>query len=315
MFRGLLADRSPYRKLLVLVGFALFFVVLFTLLGGLLSALLYGVNPLNDPATINNTDNQQVVNTLKLMQTFSALGLFVIPVFFAAFLFDIKPLAWLKLAKHPKPITVLLVFISIIISAPVINWMMGLNQHLSMPTVLKSFEEWMKSAENQAAELTKLFLETGTYTGLALNLFIIALLPAIGEELLFRGAVQRLLIELTRNKHAGIVLSAVAFSAMHMQFYGFLPRMMLGIYFGYLVLWSNSLWPAIIGHFINNATAVILVFLQNKNHLNFDPDTIGAKPGESVLLISAAILTIGCIWMVYRTEKIKTHVSSIPNQD
>ena len=180
-----------------------------------------------------------------------------------------------------------------------------LNQHATLPAVLKGLEDWMKAAENRAGELTKVFLGTNTYIGLAVNLFVIALLPAIGEELLFRGALQRLLGELTRNKHAGIVLSAIAFSALHMQFYGFLPRMMLGIYFGYLVLWSGSLWPAIIGHFINNATAVVFYFVQQKEKLPIDPDTIGTKAGDEMILLSTLLLTSVCIWLVYRVEAKK----------
>lgn len=310
MFQGLLADRSPYRKLLVLVGFALFFVVVFTLLGGLFSALFFGVNPLSNPAIMNDTENPQVISSLKLMQAFSAFGLFVIPVLAAAVLFDVHPFAWLMLNKQPALITLLLVVITIVISGPLINWMNELNQHLSLPPALKSIEDWMRNAEDRAGELTKMFLETNSYTTLAVNLFVIALLPAIGEELLFRGAVQRLLIELTKNKHAGIVFSAIAFSAMHLQFYGFLPRMMLGIYFGYIVLWSGSLWPAIIGHFINNATAVVLMFLQKRQQLSFDPDTIGIKAGDEKLLLVSIFLTIACVCIIFRIGRNKPIIPS-----
>ncbi len=303
MFRGLLADRSPYRKLLVLVGFALFFVVIFTLLGSLFSSLFYGVNPLSNPAIMNETENPLVINTLKLMQAFSAIGLFIIPVIAAAVLFDVNYLAWLKLNSRVAWITVFLVITTIVFSGPLINWMNELNQHLTLPSALKGIEEWMRNAEDRATELTKVFLETTSYSGLAVNLFVIALLPAIGEELLFRGAVQRLLIDLTKNKHAGIVLSAIAFSALHMQFYGFVPRMMLGIFFGYVVLWSGSLWPAIMGHFINNATAVIMMFLQKRNQLPFDPDTIGTQPGDELFLMISTLITLVCIWAIFRRER------------
>ena len=192
---------------------------------------------------------------------------------------------------------------TIVFSGPLINWMNELNQHLTLPSALKGIEEWMRNAEDRATELTKVFLETTSYSGLAVNLFVIALLPAIGEELLFRGAVQRLLIDLTKNKHAGIVLSAIAFSALHMQFYGFVPRMMLGIFFGYVVLWSGSLWPAIMGHFINNATAVIMMFLQKRNQLPFDPDTIGTQPGDELFLMISTLITLVCIWAIFRRER------------
>ena len=300
MFSALLANRSPYRKLLVLVGFALFFVVMFTMLGGLLAGVLFNIHPLTNPSALNDLKNPAVINTMKLMQVFSALGLFVVPVITAAFLFDTRPVTWLKLNRTPKPIQFFLVILTVFLSAPLANLMMEWNQQLSLPGFLTDIENWMRQSEQRAAELTKLFLETQTYSGLLFNLFMVALLPAIGEELLFRGGVQRLLGELLKNKHAAIILSAVVFSAMHLQFYGFLPRMMLGIYFGYLLWWSGSLWLPIIGHFINNATAVTLAFLHQKNQLPFNPDTVGTQQGEEVMLFTAFILTAGCIWMNYK---------------
>lgn len=302
MFRGLLADRSPYRKLLVLVGCALFFVILFTMLGGLFSAFLFGVNPFTNPDIMNLIDEPQVVNALKLMQTFSAIGLFIVPVLLSAFLFDVKPFDWLRINKLPSTITFLLVIITILVSAPLINWMMELNQHLALPSFLKSVEDWMKESESRGADFTILFAEADSFSGLAINLFIMALLPAIGEELLFRGATQRLLIDLTKNKHIGIILSAVVFSAIHVQFYGFLPRMMMGIYFGYLVLWTGSLWPGMVGHFINNASAIIFMFLQKHHQINFDPDTVGTLQGDELMLVISVLAVAFLILLNYRLK-------------
>ena len=96
----------------------------------------------------------------------------------------------------------------------------------------------MKQSEESAAKITSLFLKVDSISGLIYNLLLIAFLPAFGEELLFRGTLQPLLKEQTGNKVAGIVLAAVIFSALHMQFYGFLPRMMMGVYFGFLFVWE-----------------------------------------------------------------------------
>ncbi len=273
------------------------------MIGGLCVTLFYGINPLTHPELMSDTNNPKVVSSLLVLQTFSALGLFVFPVLAAAFLFDKHPLTWLRMKKTPSFYTVVLVVAVALLSAPLINWLGEINQHLSLPNTFKNIEDWMKSAEDKAAELTKVFLQTDTYMGLIVNLLVIALLPAIGEELLFRGAIQRLLASLSGNIHVGIVLSAIAFSALHMQFYGFLPRMMLGIYFGYLVLWTGSLWPAIIGHFINNALAIILFFLQEHDKLSVDPDTIGTKAGDEWILTTGIILTVAFVWMIYRINK------------
>src|SRR5207344_1198984 len=100
---------------------------------------------------------------------------------------------------------------------------------------------------------------------LAINLFIIAFLPALGEELFFRGMMQKLFSQLTKNNHLAIIITSIIFSAIHLQFYGFLPRMVLGIFLGYLLVWSGSLWLPILAHFVNNASAVLFTFLDNQH--------------------------------------------------
>ena len=89
-----------------------------------------------------------------------------------------------------------------------------------------------------------------------------AILPAIGEELLFRGVFQRLLTEWTRNIHWGIILAALLFSFFHFEFYGFLPRFLLGVFFGYLFVWTSSIWVPILAHFTNNFIIVVYSFYQ-----------------------------------------------------
>ena len=311
IFRGMLNDRSSYRKLLVLVGFALFFVILFTMIGGLCSFLLFGTNPFTNPAAINEINSPNVLNSLKLLQTFSSIGLFIIPVFVSAFLFEIKPFKWLRLTNRPQFHILLLVLITIIFASPVINWMMVMNQHLALPSFLKGLEDWMKQSEDHAAELTKLFTASTSFTGLTINLFIIALLPAIGEELLFRGAIQPLLTDMTKNKQIGILLSAIIFSAVHLQFYGFLPRMMLGIYLGYLVAWSGSLWYSIAVHFFNNGLAVVFIFMQNRNKLPFDPDTIGTQQGDESTLIASIVFVTILIFACHRSMSNQIAVSQV----
>jgi len=132
--------------------------------------------------------------------------------------------------------------------------------------------------------------------------FMIGLLPALGEELLFRGILQRLFSEWTRNIHAGIWISAVLFSAMHMQFYGFIPRMMLGALLGYLLAWSGSLWLPVIAHFINNASAVVLTYLFSKNVIELDADKIGTGDEMNVVWISIVVVAF-LLLLIYRIEK------------
>ena len=103
---------------------------------------------------------------------------------------------------------------------------------------------------------------------LVVNLIIVALLAAVGEELLFRGSMQNIFLEWTKNKHAAVWITAVLFSALHAQFYGFLPRMLLGVVLGYLYIWSGSLWLSMLFHFLNNGLAVLFSYLIAKGTIS-----------------------------------------------
>ena len=149
----------------------------------------------------------------------------------------------------------------------------------------------MIASEEQAGKITKLLLGSTAVSDLLINLLVIAIIPAIGEELLFRGVIQKQFIALTESKGAAVVLTSLLFSALHMQFFGFLPRFALGVLLGFLYVWSGSLWLPIMAHFFNNATAVILVWLAARQGIPFNPDTLGTEPGQDLLLGGSVLLT------------------------
>lgn len=307
LLRGLLADRPPYRKFLMVVGITLLCAIIFTLLGSMIAAFLYGVNPMTNPGFLKEVSNPAVVSALKMMQLFSSIGTFIIPPLLAAFLFDIRPMAYLGLERKSKPTVFLLVIVLMFAIVPFINWMLVVNGGMHLPAVMKDMEDWMKASESQAAEITKVFLNSGTITGLILNLFIIAIIPAIGEELLFRGLIQRLFTELSNNVHVAIILSAVLFSALHLQFYGFFPRFALGVMFGYLYLWSGNLWLPMLAHFVNNAAAVLFSWMEARQGLPFNQDTFGTGKGEEMVLAASVFLTWGILFAIHKMLKSDTN--------
>ena len=123
----------------------------------------------------------------------------------------------------------------------------------------------------------------------AFNLIMIGLLPAIGEELVFRGVVQKIFHQWSRNIHIAIWTTAFVFSAMHMQFYGFLPRMVLGGMLGYMLAWSGSLWLPIFAHFVNNAGAVVFMYLFQKGVTDIDPDKVGTESDWMEVIVSVVL--------------------------
>ena len=175
---------------------------------------------------------------------------------------------------------------------------------------MAGIEQWMKETEENAEKFTKAFLKMETTGDLLLNMVMIALIPAIGEELLFRGVLQRLFSEWTKNAHWGVFIAAVLFSAIHIQFYGFLPRMVLGVLFGYLFIWSRSLWLPIFGHFVNNGAAVIFAYLSSKGTIAFDTDTLGTGEQETLLPIASAVIIAGLLFLIYRKGRLTVTSSS-----
>lgn len=308
-WKGRLAGLPLISKLLVFAGISLLSTSLFTFLGFIASAFVFHLDLLTDQTILTQLDHPGVIDALKLIQTLSAIGLFIIPSLIAGYLFSFSPADYIYIRRMPSFQTAMLVTVILFASIPLINWMVTINQQMALPSLLKGIEQWMKDSEAQAAELTEAFLKTTSTTGLLANIFIIGFLPAIGEELFFRGVLLRMLSDSMKNKHLPIIISAVLFSAIHMQFYGFLPRMMLGVLFGYFVLWSRSLWLPVIAHFINNATAVIFAYYAAKEKLPFDQDTIGTQPGEQIYLACSIIITAAGLFFLYKSYSSQKQIN------
>ena len=301
MLSGFFEDKSLYRKFLIVVSLVLFSTLVFSMLGALLTDAIFGINIIKDPSSLGNLSDPLVLDALKLMQLISTgIGMFLVPSLLVAWLFSKKPAEYLNLHRL-NPSHVPLVIVVMFVAVPAINLMLVWNQQLQLPPGLSGLEAWMKESEDSAMQITEALLNMHSTGDMLYNLLIIALLPALGEELLFRGILQRLFGELFRNMHWAIIVTSVIFSAIHMQFYGFLPRMMLGILFGYLLYWTSSLWVPMLAHFINNGAAVFIAWIASKNDLPFDQDTIGTLEGEWILVaITITILTV-CLYQIQRT--------------
>ena len=155
--------------------------------------------------------------------------------------------------------------VSVIVILPFNEVIVAWNQHLSLPTRLGAVGEWMDRKEQESALLTNQLVAFNSGHQLVIAVLVVGLIASIGEEVFFRGVIQRKFIEWTSNAHLGIWLAAVLFSAVHFQFYGFFPRLLLGGLFGYLYYWSGNLWVAILAHLINNSLVVITLYSQQQS--------------------------------------------------
>jgi membrane protease YdiL (CAAX protease family) len=197
--------------------------------------------------------NPKTLVLLKFLQAVSTLVTFLLPaVFFAHFVSKGNSMDWLGFRNPSKFEFYLLAVLLLFLSLPFDGWLGQVNRAIHLP-------DWMINREKSADREIIAFLKTDSTAGTLANIFLIAVLPAICEEACFRGALQPILIRLSKSPWAGIVLTAIFFSAFHMQFQGFLTRMMLGILLGAVYWYSGSLWVSVLAHFFTNAIQVVAV--------------------------------------------------------
>jgi uncharacterized protein len=313
MYKGLFS-KLPHSSNLFIIAIVILITFLFTNVIGIIASVFIFKLSLTDFMNILknlNYNNHYQINILKLFQMVQTIGLFIIPPFLLAWLFSEQgPSEYLQINKKAGLITFFLAAIIMYTCMPLIEWMLEINSSLKLPHQLHEMESWMKDSEDTADKITKAFLNITTFQGLALNLLMIGLLPAIGEELMFRGFLLRFFRDWTKNSHFAIIISAIIFSVIHFQFYGFLPRMMLGILFGYLFVWSGSIWVPVFVHFINNSTAVIASYLQSKGLIKTDIDKMFSFDKEYLYIAMSIITSTVLIWLFHYYSKQKQKLTN-----
>ena len=275
----------------------------------------------------------QTTTSLKWLQFLQTLGTFLIPPILCAWMWDTdhRPFSWLKMDQRTHW-SLFVIAVGIMICAiPAINLLSDLNSRIELPESLASIEQILKQQEEAAALLTERFLQADNFGQLLLNLGVLALLPALAEVLSFRGTLQQILSNSPQDgltvqrsvsvsglsaKRSAVAIWATAFifSAIHMQFYGFIPRMLMGAMFGYVFVWSGSLWLPVLMHFTNNALAVLAYhFTANSQQQIANSqqpianstsiaDTLGAGDTWYIGLISILITSLGLLIFYRRTR-------------
>lgn len=293
-------EKSPYIQLLMLTSFALLGMVLSSVITIGLLYTLYG----GDAFAAMQGGGEEIelyIGAIKLSQAFTTIFLFLVPPLLLARLEHIKISELIGLEK-PGARGLLIVAALMACSMPVIEWLAIWNQQMVLPEWLKPIEEWMRAKEDEATRLTLAFLKVNNVGDYFINLVVIALLPAIGEEFLFRGAIQRSFKRMFANPHIAIWVAAFIFSAIHMQFFGFLPRLLLGAMFGYIYWWTGSIWYAVFAHFLNNGYAVTMAWYMQVKHLPIENADNNFNFKWYGYLISL-LLTLICL-MVLKNKRI-----------
>ena len=254
----------PALQFLILIGLLLGLLGAGQIMAGVIITVKYGQEVLIDLANAK-LSSPYVQNALWITQTVgTTIPILLTPIIFSYAIVR-EPDDYLKNNTRFPAALLLLIFLIMLFAFPVIEFLGNLNQKLPISKALRDYE-------SEVEKMSDSMLQMNTFWSMIFNLLFIGLLTAIIEEVLFRGAMQTVFIRWLKNKHVAIWLVAILFSAFHLEFSGFLPRMFLGLLFGYFTVWSGSVWPAIWAHFVNNGTIVVLTYMAQQKLINIDPN-------------------------------------------
>ena len=237
------------------------------------------------------------VNLMKLMQALSVLVVFVLPAFLFTGLFAPEGIKFLKITNLPSRAFLLWGISLLLVSLPFIALIEELNKHLTLPASLHGLENWIRTSEANAEKIENAFMKDNSAASLLSNVLLIGLLAALSEELFFRGVLQGAIQKIGGSMHAAVWITAVLFSAFHLQFLGFLPRVLLGAILGYCFAWSGSIWTTVAMHFANNVLVLLIGFLIDKGVLPASAEKMGMDSFVSATVLSSlSLAAAGFCW-------------------
>lgn len=240
--------------------------------------------------SVLGANNMLYVNISILTQN---LFVFILPVILTTVFITPNPLKFLNISNAPSGKSLLFATIAYIVMTPAMNWIVDWNSNISLPESMSHIETWIRNAENAAQAVTDKILAENN---IIVSILLVGCLTGLSEEVFFRGGLQKILFSRPMNKHIAIWTTAIIFSALHFQFFGFIPRILLGAFFGYLAYWSGSLWTAIFAHALNNSTVIIAHAINNKYAFNLDNLGIVQSGDVPWLAIGSLFATITLIY-------------------
>ncbi|PSL26584.1 CPBP family intramembrane glutamic endopeptidase [Dyadobacter jiangsuensis] len=304
---NLVVSRVPgtWGSLLVLVGFMLIGMAVGNVLAVMVLAVYLGADTEDVTALLTQlfAEPEKIPNgwnALMIMQGTVHFFSYLLPTLIYWFYIERRTISDLSTTRKPVWYIWVLAFLLVLAFIPANSKFIEWNQAMDLPDALSGLEKWMRDKEDQLSVMTEFLTSYTSFGQLLIALFVVTVLPALGEEILFRGVIQSKLFQELRNIHAAIWVSAAIFSAIHFQFYGFLPRMMLGALFGYLYYWTGNLWVAVLAHFVNNGFVLVMMYLHNVGLVDINIEEEKSMP---FMLIAASAVVSAAILQVIRRAR------------
>ncbi len=282
-------------QLLFLLLFMVAGTIFFSIIGGGIAYLVSG-----------GTDQTVIMQSrvaIWISQSFSSVGMFLVPALLFSYCQDKQFLQYNKANRKPYYLLVNVVLVLSIVLLPLVAALSQWNEGIRLPEALSGLQRWMDTTAAQAQQVMNVLTSRHTYGSLAVNLLVLAALPALCEEFLFRGTVQVFLSDWLKRPHLAVWLTALLFSLAHLQFDGFIPRLLLGAYLGYLLLWSRSLWLPVLAHFLHNALTIIADFTLQGRGIFMDEIRFTDIKGSAMLIVTCSVITVLSLLFMWKTQK------------
>ncbi len=300
---SLFGNRKPWLSLISLLLIAFGGLIVGQFVAIMIVTKLYHLSFIQVMEMVTNiSEYPDYKVAIYILQGLSAVFAFILaPWFFLRFI-EKKRFSVLSPNKRiellPVTLALLISIVFMAVNFKFAEW----NAQMVFPEFLRGVETWMRMQEDKLEEATYFLTTINNPLELVMAMVVIAIIPAIGEELLFRGLIQNQLLSWTRNTHWAVWLTAILFSAIHIQFYGFVPRMLLGVLFGYMYLWSGNLLYPILAHFANNGFQIAMLYLYSSDLTEFNIDDTSTVPWP-VFFTSALISLVLILYYRHHFSK------------
>jgi len=263
----------------------------------LLNLVISGYYILSGGISSSGMENLLEDRVLMLSLNSLSIMIFISPYFYVNKLSNYS-IKIFPINSTPVILVLLLTFFFMILNSGVIEW----NKSINFPEFMNSFETWAFNKEKELEKITIFLVSFENNWEFLFGILSIALIPGICEEYLFRGVLQKNFYLISKNIHIAVWLSAFFFSALHLQFYGFFPRMLLGVLFGYIYYWSGSILYPMIAHIFNNFFSLTIFYFSQKGLLNenFEVSVNSSPKIPMALIIISAVLFIGFMYLLRR---------------
>ncbi|MCH8546979.1 MAG: CPBP family intramembrane metalloprotease [Cryomorphaceae bacterium] len=299
--RNTIGALTPGGKLIILLLACMVAWLMATAILFALVPVFFGISINQVPQVLADANMEEWRYLMMYLQGGSSLGLFVGGALLYGYYAEQEQSIGFNWASQSNVYTFFGVFVTLIVLLgllPMVDLLERLNHMIVFPESLSFFETYLRERHDVLSEQIGALIHIESVSDFLLATLVLAVIPAVGEEWVFRGKLQGLLQRVTGSSHGGVWLTSLIFALFHQQFFALLPMMFLALFLSYIYAYTRSLWMVVAVHFVNNFASLLFVYFNNGDmHQQVD------LPLWSYVL-SGFLLLGGIILLIFQWKKL-----------